>query len=219
MLASRRVDVGVICMRNTMLASVSVGTLIATMGLAYAGDVTDWSGWYVGGALSVGSINNDSVGNEPYHYDESLLGALVTAGFNWQNGALVYGIQGDIGLVSHGEAKGSYFNGSELGDGYETTQSPVATLQARLGYATGSLLFYGTAGVSVSSIEVNDSGSDNLFGAAVVSPVLGAGVELAVSETLSVKAEARLSRTVLESDTYTTTVNSAVGLVGVNFHF
>lgn len=211
-------------MRTTLLASVSVGALMAMIGLAQAGDITDWGGWYVGGALSVGAISNDSVGtgpnqNEPYQYDESMFGALVTGGFNWQDGALVYGIQGDVALGSYGDAKGTYDNGSDLSDGYETTQSPLATLQARLGYATGSLLFYGTVGVAVGTLNVNDSNSDNQFKTTVASPVFGAGVELALSDGVSAKAETRFSRSVLESDLYTTTVNSAVGLVGVNFHF
>lgn len=213
--------------RCGLLASVGLGALIASAGLAHAQDAFDWSGWYIGGSVGVGTLSKDSPTDDyiAYSYDESLLVGLLTAGINWQNGALVYGIEGDVGLSSHGNADGGFEGGYPFNPSstYETSQSPFGTLRGRLGYAVGSLLLYGTAGLSVAHLDINDpntDGSPNVRSGTVFAPVVGVGAEYAVSDQLSLKAELRYTGAVnLDSASYHNTVNSAIGLVGVNFHF
>ena len=80
-----------------------------------------WAGTYLGGHLG-GAVDGDS---------DVLGGAQL--GYNWQNGGLVYGAEGDI----------------SFGD------DTVGTIRGRLGLANQSWLFFGTAGLA---IDENDEG-------------------------------------------------------------
>lgn len=62
--------------------------------------------------------------------DDARFAGGLHAGYNWQNRAWVYGLEGD---VTFGESD---------------KRQLLASGRARLGYASGALLFYGTAGVA-----------------------------------------------------------------------
>jgi opacity protein-like surface antigen len=70
--------------------------------------------------------------------DLSFLGG-IHAGYNFQSGQAVYGLEGD---ASFGE-----------GDKYNY----LASVRARLGYASGSYLFYATAGIAFAGIDQDTS--------------------------------------------------------------
>jgi outer membrane immunogenic protein len=76
---------------------------------------TDWAGVYFGGHLG-GAVDGDN----------DFLGGLHL-GYNWQNGNLLYGAEGDI----------------SFGD------DTVGTIRGRLGFAGPALALYGTAGVAI----------------------------------------------------------------------
>jgi len=71
-----------------------------------------------GGAAALATLEDDS----------SVVGG-AHAGFNWQNGQWVHGVEGDIGAV-------------------EDTYEYVASLRGRLGWAYEQVLLYATAGVA-----------------------------------------------------------------------
>jgi len=204
--------------RIALLASVGFGALIASAGLAQAQDF-DWSGAYIGGSLGAGVIENNTVefDSDAYTYREGALLALATAGINFQSGQFVYGLEGDLGLVSAGDVESDDIDPAYV----SLTMSPVATLRGRFGYAVDSLLIYGTAGLAVAQFEIDDNWtSDYSVSSTNVGLVAGVGVEYAVTDSMSLKAEGRLMSFAVDADdNYTNNVNSAVGLVGVNFHF
>lgn len=212
--------------RFALLTSVGLGALIASAGLAQAQDMFDWSGFYAGGSVGAGVIStNMDLTNSSYDYTytEGAITALATAGVNMQDGAIVYGIEGDIGLVWDGESEhssdDSFLNGATL----STSMSPLATLRGRIGYATGNVLIYGTAGLAVANFDIKNSYDTPAQATRVeLGGVVGIGAEYAVSDSMSLKAELRHTFFDVEGasdDTYVNHVNSTIGLVGLNFHF
>lgn len=119
-----------------------------------------WAGGYVGGHLGAawtsGSVdlntqhwktnqgNKEVEADGAYHAhkdlgETSFLGG-VHAGYNWQKGALVYGVEGDVGFASNIDY--------------------LASLRGRIGVAAGSFLFYGTAGLALGGTSVSGTISD-----------------------------------------------------------
>lgn len=204
--------------RIGLLTSVGLGALLASAASVQAQQF-DWNGFYAGASVGAGVIDSqrdwDMVDFESYR--EGALTAMATAGVNFQSGQVIYGLEGDIGLVSAGDAK---FDGDDT-DEVATGISPVATLRGRIGYAVDNLLFYGTAGLAIAKLSIEDANWPQFEADGVsVGGVLGAGIEIAVNDNMSIKAEGRLMHFAVDGDDgYTSNVNSAVGLVGVNFHF
>lgn len=182
----------------------------------------DWGGAYAGVVIGGGQTNVDYDDD----YQDSQLGqgtlaAFAVAGYNWMDGSILYGIEGDIGVLrGHGDVTDEY----DLVWTDNTLNGVVGTLRGRVGFATENLLLYGTAGLAVTSDDYQADYLDPEWnGKAVrVGAVVGAGVEVAVTENMSLKAEGRyyaFGEGEAEYDGYTYTSNTAVGLVGVNFHF
>ena len=130
---------------------------------AWAAAADAWAGPYVGLFAGYGGGNAHATepfdGNfgffynftgNPYsfHVDGALAGA--TAGYNWQRGAIVTGIEGEIGYFG---LKGSAIdpNGTASGtpDTTTTFKSDVyGALNLRLGVVTGGALVYAKGGVA-----------------------------------------------------------------------
>lgn len=110
-----------------------------------AGPPVTWTGFYLG--LHLGAISGEAdvfIPNYPSNFSESPFGGSIGAhaGFNFQAGRIVYGIEGDFSktLVSDNAPSGL---GGEL---YNFSQEWRASVRGRLGVTAGSTLFYGTAG-------------------------------------------------------------------------
>lgn len=166
----------------------------------------EWTGFYVGlnGGFAFGNGDQDITVDSLGFLDTdgaaiSTRGAFLggTAGFNYQMDELVFGVEGDLNWADIS----GYTNpdGDPGNDGYQTSVDWTGTLRGRLGYAVDSFLLYGTAGVAVAGIGIENgdvdanvfdpgtgTASTNLTG---VGYVVGAGVEVAVVDNVSVKAE------------------------------
>jgi hypothetical protein len=200
--------------------------------------VHDWTGPYLGFALGAakGNTHFDISGNLPSSStDIPVLGAsgTVTLGVNAQSGSFVYGIAGDGSLLT---ARGS---GTASGGTIDTALDQLFALRGRLGLTTGNMLFFATAGIAVGH-ESFDSKivystpvhppRDALGNGYVYGPTYGVGVEVALSDKVSLTAEGlvtNLSSLTASGDTgksggsYTATAtHSDVTLRGgLNFHF
>jgi outer membrane immunogenic protein len=125
-----------------------------------------WTGWYVGGNVGYGEAtatgNYTLAGNA--FVNGTLVGSSVSldganggvqAGYNWQTGIFVVGVEGDI----QGADQNEKFSGS-CGGACSVTQNidldAFGTLRGRFGLATNDLLVYGTGGLNVTHGE-NDS--------------------------------------------------------------
>lgn len=165
--------------------------------------------------------------------DTSILGG-VQAGYNWQSGLLVYGLEADISLTGDSNNRSiALSSGTLVGAGLAAITEPgadgfngqfktsidwLATARARVGVATGNVLFYATGGLAFADIGVEGSYTA-LLGAnpGVLVPVaakddeirvgwtIGAGVEALLTDRLSVKLEyayADLGRTTSQLGSY-----------------
>jgi outer membrane immunogenic protein len=184
-------------------ASVAAIALIATPFAAEAADMPtkapyfkgtprsvvsyyNWTGFY--GGFNVGYGFGRSTWDFPAVSPEPK-GMLygLTAGYNWQVGSFVYGLEGDY---AWSQMKGSVDCG--VGVTCETKNTQFATIRGRLGYAFDRWLPYVTAGGAYGDIKATISSpagvvvtsSKSQFGWTV-----GAGVEYAFLGNWSAKLE------------------------------
>jgi len=124
-------------------------------------EVTTWNGFYVG-AFGGAEIGRAHWGYPVGAVDPRVAGILggVNAGYNWQNGPWVFGLEGD---VTGSDAKGGIAcNALSLQGGissplYEMTcnarSSWIATVTPRIGLAWDRALFYVKGGLAVAREE------------------------------------------------------------------
>lgn len=159
-----------------------------------ASPLFDWSGAYLGvqGALlrARSQFQFPGAGTATDDADLSGGGFGATAGYNWQTGNLVLGLEGDVVLP---DAKSFTYcpNAAFI---CATELKSLATVRARAGFARGNVLLYLSAGVAVADLNAEAVFRGN--GAAVgilddfVSGLTaGVGAEWRLHERWSAKAE------------------------------
>jgi outer membrane immunogenic protein len=142
-----------------------------------------WTGFYAGinGGYGWGSSNWDG-----FATDTDVNGGLagLTAGYNWQVNALVFGLEGDIDWSN---IRGSFANAA-CPAGCETRNNWLATVRGRLGYAFDRVMPYVTGGLAVGDIHATPAG---LAGASATNAgwTAGGGVEAAIIGNWTAKLE------------------------------
>ena len=155
-----------------------------------AGEYASWGGFYAGGHvgaaynLSKSAIDSVALANgqnggagtrgidgggggggavafASFQRNAAILGGLH-AGYNWQSGQIVYGVEGDADLSA------------------DKSHAKMASLRARLGYAYQSFLIYGTGGIAFDRNEAvravfAGNGGNGGNGGAILLPPGGAG--------------------------------------------
>lgn len=169
----------------------------------------DWTGFYVGAFGGAGFGKNNALLSPDYDGDGvfevrenidniALEGGFfgVDAGYNWQQGQIVYGLEADFSVTNINGAdddENPVFNNGVAVD-YET----FSTVRGRVGIAADRLLGYATAGVAYATGHdtYTFSDLDTGFTADPVTNdfdqfgfVIGAGAEYALTDNISVKAE------------------------------
>ena len=140
-----------------------------------------WSGFYLGfnGGGAFGSSSWDSTGG--FDVSGGLLG--LTAGYNWQAGTFVFGLEGDVDWTN---IKGTTF--AFCAPGCETSNSWLATVRGRVGYTIDRFLPYVTGGFALGDIRAHTpgfAGKDETN----VGWTVGAGLEVALFGTWTAKGE------------------------------
>ncbi len=218
--------------RSALLASAAI--LVA--GSAFAADlpariapapyiaapIFTWTGFYVGlnaggawnsnnGFSSPGFIIAPTIYGASSNNDTGFTGG-VQAGYNWQFGSFVTGVEADINYADNNRngntfvptvvAPGTYYTVSRNGD----SNNWFGTLRARFGVAFDRALIYGTGGLAFGGNNGGGSVSQTIVtGPPLVSTTttlvgggnnnsnvgwaLGAGVEYAFTNSLSAKVE------------------------------
>ena len=101
----------------------------------------------------------------------------VQAGYNWQNGAFVFGLEGDI------QATGA----EETFAPWKFSNPWFGTVRGRAGFAVNNILFFGTGGLAFGELRAATFGlSESHTNAGWT---LGAGAEMAFAQHWSAKIE------------------------------
>jgi outer membrane immunogenic protein len=136
--------------------------------------VNDWSGFYAGATLGFSHTSMDSTFSPCYlgcsisASDTQFTGGLL-AGYNWQSGNNVWGIEGDISGLSDWDY--------------------LASIRARYGIVSGNWLYYGTAGAAfINSGNVSGFGI-SVSGPSFVGLAVGAGAETKINSHLTAGVE------------------------------
>lgn len=82
------------------------------------------------------------------------------AGYNWQRGPIVFGVETDISATHLKTDMNTLLLGNFTPSPTANTNSNVdwfGTIRGRLGWTTGPLLFYGTGGLAYGGVELNST--------------------------------------------------------------
>lgn len=143
--------------------------------------IKGWEGGYAGIALGYGFSGKNRTGSEAIQ-PRGILGSGF-AGWNFQSGGFVYGVEGDVG---YNAMKGSASRVSAKG-GFD------GSLRARLGYAvTDDLLLYATAGGAAGRLTLTEGGKSDTN--TMLGWTAGAGVDAKLTDTMFGRVEYRYTQ-------------------------
>jgi outer membrane immunogenic protein len=230
--------------RNALLGSVAA---IAISTSAFAADLAamraplyapapifTWTGFYIGSTVGAVGLQtkyraDDSTGDLADSATGTGGGALVgaTAGYNYQMGAVVLGIEGDYSFSTAGNS------GSGFGIPQASAQMrSFGTVRGRLGLAVDRTLFYVTGGVAFANLKgsstnflVNNSSCIAGFSGNSTGFVVGGGVEYALTDHVSLKVEGLYTDLGRKSAVNALGCNATfkntatIGRVGLNYKF
>jgi outer membrane immunogenic protein len=92
--------------------------------------------------------------------------AGAQAGYNWQSGSVVYGIEADIAGTGLKSTMNTTLQGVFFPPATASTSASIdwyGTVRGRLGWATGPVMFYGTGGLAYGRTNVNSTLTDNIL--------------------------------------------------------
>jgi outer membrane immunogenic protein len=164
-----------------------------------------WAGPYIGGNLGYGWGSVDNNPTKP-----SGFAAGVQAGYNWQNGPWVFGIEGDI------QATGA----NDTFAPWKFSNPWFGTVHGRAGYAFSNVMFFATGGLAFGELRGETFGlSESHTNAGWT---LGVGSEFGFAPNWSAKVEYLYVDLANSNFTVTGASNGyRFGLfrAGVNYHF
>lgn len=200
-------------MRRFSIALISAVSVIALTQIASAADMPvkapvapvapvaipyNWSGFYVGGHIGYlwgrTRVEEDGEVIEPGAPTDGVIGGVL-AGYNWQNGALVLGLEGDFGWTNaHGTGE------PQPPPTPVTTQAPntydlnwTSHVRGRLGYAADHWLFFIAGGLAVADVDFHEGAITTTIpptrGGKYFGWSVGGGVEYAFTRNLLGRVE------------------------------
>ncbi|MDB5578873.1 MAG: hypothetical protein JWR80_4049, partial [Bradyrhizobium sp.] len=115
----------------------------------------NWAGWYLGGNIGSGTGRDRSSlvapgVNERFNLSPDGINGGVQAGYNWQAGSWVYGVEADIQGSSQQDNKTLVGLGTVA---YDAKLPWFGTVRGRVGYSVGSTLFYATGGYAYGGVK------------------------------------------------------------------
>ncbi|MDA9402406.1 outer membrane protein [Bradyrhizobium sp. CCBAU 45389] len=164
-----------------------------------------WAGPYLGGNIGYewGSVDNNP--SKP----SGFVGG-IQAGYNFQNGPWVFGVEGDI------QAAGA----DDTFAPWKFSNPWFGTLRGRAGYAFSNVLFYGTAGLAFGELRAQTFGWTESH--ATAGWTIGAGAEVGLAPNWSAKLEylyIDLSTSQFAITGVSNGYSASVVRAGVNYHF
>ena len=147
---------------------------------AYVTLVYNWTGPYIGISGGYGFGSSDFTGGGSVDPKGGLFGA--TLGYNWQMGALVTGIEGDISW------SGLRDSGTCALGACRVENNWLGTVRGRLGYNAGRWMPYVTGGLAVGDIDASIAGAGSSH-ETKAGWTVGAGIEAAIAGPWTAKVE------------------------------
>jgi len=155
-----------------------------------------WTGFYIGGHLGWGQHDGNMTAFTPWNgfagfpvrgLDSSGLVGGLQAGYNYQMGSVVLGVEGDITAASLNAR-------SRLSPPATWWSSGVnwfGAIGPRVGFAFGDALIFAKGGLAFADFDYahNQNGNDIVAGSTRTGWMIGGGIEYAINRNLSVKAE------------------------------
>jgi outer membrane immunogenic protein len=207
----------------------------------------DWSGAYVGvhGAFVGSGFSTKSTSANPaLNFNNTAIngantknkntrqlnggGGGIQAGYNFQSGNIVYGVEAEATLTGGSKKKNRPGVGGAVISGLQAEQNGRAALKGKLGYSFGSTLVYATAGIAVAPTTYTSPANGAFLASKkkvnAVGPVAGIGVEQMLTENLSLKGEvefASFGKTKAKFAAGTSNISSGdvAAKVGLNYRF
>jgi outer membrane immunogenic protein len=221
--------------RPYLLATVSSTAVLIGASVAPATaqqPVYTWTGYYIGLNVGAGSNNADFSqtdlgggfyfpgGQDFWSSDQWGASAGALAGYNWQSGNFVFGIEGDVNWLNGRDSATLIFGNHRT----STSINWYSTARARIGFTTDSPLHvYLTGGVAVA--EVSNT-ARNIFSTQQfrtsdirIAPVVGLGFEYKVAQNTTVRLEGlfadfgKKSQTINDGGLYKTNFSNALSVV------
>lgn len=231
-------------MKLSKLCAISLVVVAAGSTATLAQETVDWNGFYAGvfGGYAGGTSNltlspPGGAPGVPVSASGDIGGLFggLTLGVNYQlQQGFVVGAEADIGVADI-SGNSAFAAGPGLAFPLTTEVSTQGSLRGRVGYAVDRFLPFATAGLAVGHIRQGINTGIGGGGAGVVDIVnettigwtVGAGVEYAVTDAISVKAEYRYSQFDSGTDTAivfggadsNTTFSTHDVRIGVNYRF
>ncbi len=147
--------------------------------------VAIWSGPYAGTFVGYNVSRFDNLRGASISGDGVAGGAY--AGFNLQDGSLVYGVEGDVGGAGFDATRRNALGNLDLSG----ESNVFGSLRGRVGVDVDPFLVYGTGGLAIAETELSLGGvSDS---EASVGYTIGAGVEAQVTDSIRTRLEYRYS--------------------------
>ena len=164
-----------------------------------------WAGPYLGVNLGYawGSVQNNPT--KPSGFEGG-----VQAGYNWQSGPVVFGVEGDL------QATGA----NETFAPWKFSNPWFGTVRGRVGYAFSNIMFFGTGGLAFGELRGETFGLSETHTRA--GWTVGAGTEFGLTQNWSAKIEYLYVDLANSNFTITGTSNGyRFGLLraGVNYRF
>jgi outer membrane immunogenic protein len=149
-----------------------------------SGYPASWSGFYIGGTLGYAWGEGRTAGDiGSIRFDQSGVVGLVHAGYNWQAGRAVLGVEADVGTGDLGSA-----TDTAVGR-LRTDLNAMGSLRARIGFLAGpALLIYGTAGLAWADFDFDIAGG-KARSEAFLGYQVGIGGEYRISDKTSLRLE------------------------------
>ena len=170
--------------------------------------VFTWTGLYAG-------VNAGYAWGKPKGAADAAFGSIDgaqvggTAGYNYQMGQIVLGMEGDM----------DWSNAKSTNGAFISKQTSIGTVRGRVGYAVDRVLLFTTGGYAGGAVE-------RTVGAASASDwhngyALGGGMEYAITNNVSAKAEYLYTDLASKTDTAVSRAGLTQNTVrmGVNYRF
>ena len=155
--------------------------------------VANWSGFYIGTHAGIGSADlngqfDESSGRLDSTYITALsmsgLHAGVQAGYNWQFGGKIIGIEGDYTWANL-----SASNLDAENDLQRVEIDYFATLRYRIGATNGNLMTYVTSGIAFSEADLIVENGTGRLSLSAIGFAYGAGIEYRILPGVTIKGE------------------------------